>query len=98
MATSSRPAVRFAFAFILAGGYATWACSNTTKEQLQVADLAKTCSLKSDCKSPLVCVFQHCHSECKDTSDCLDKYGKDSGVYCVSAENGDGFPGAGGET
>jgi hypothetical protein len=47
--------------------------------------LAKGCALKSDCRDPLVCVFQLCHDECHKTSDCTDKYGDDSGARCVSS-------------
>jgi hypothetical protein len=61
-----------------------WACGDTSKEQLEAAGLAKGCALSSDCKSPLICVFQLCHDECADTADCLHTYGKDSGARCVS--------------
>jgi hypothetical protein len=88
-------AFHWAFAIVLSAGLSAWACSDTSKEQLQAAGLAKGCTLKSDCKSPLVCVFQLCHDECKDTSDCLDKYGKDSGARCVSGETGGGGEGGG---
>ena len=32
--------------------------------------LEETCSLNSDCESPLVCAFQRCHRECNTDKDC----------------------------
>ena len=83
-------AFHWAFAIVLSAGLSAWACGDTSKEALQAAGLAKGCTLKSDCKAPLVCVFQLCHDECKETSDCLDKYGKDSGARCVAGEADNG--------
>ncbi len=34
------------------------------------AGLAAQCSINSDCNSPLVCVFSHCHQACAETRDC----------------------------
>jgi len=86
MARAPRRAFYWAFTTILAAGMSVWACGDTSKEQLEAAGLAKGCSLSSDCKSPLVCVFQLCHDECADTSDCLRTYGQDSGARCVSKD------------
>src|SRR6478735_6739659 len=86
MARAPRRAFYWAFTTILAAGMSVWACGDTSKEQLEAAGLAKGCALSSDCKSPLVCVFQLCHDECADTSDCLRTYGADSGARCVSKD------------
>lgn len=43
------------------------------------AGLSATCSLNSDCNSPLVCVFSRCHNACVDSGDCP------SGERCVPA-------------
>jgi hypothetical protein len=45
-----------------------WACSSD--DELVPAGLAKPCSLNSDCRSPLVCVFRLCHAQCKEDRDC----------------------------
>ena len=34
------------------------------------AGLAENCSINSDCNSPLVCAFSHCHNACMVSSDC----------------------------
>lgn len=41
------------------------------------APLAASCSLNSDCNSPLVCVFARCHRACNDSGDCA------AGQRCV---------------
>src|SRR4051812_44154636 len=43
------------------------------------AQLAKGCTINSDCDSPLVCAFQTCHKQCDSSRDCQD------GALCVSA-------------
>ena len=98
MARAPRRAFYWAFTTILASGLSVWACSNTNKEQLQAAGLAKGCTLTSDCQSPLVCVFQLCHDECKTTEDCLHQYGQDSGARCVSSGEDSGEAGGGGKS
>src|SRR3954466_6575292 len=85
MPRDPRRAFGWASTLLLTTGLSVWACSDTTKEQLQAAGLAKGCALQSDCRDPLVCVFQLCHDECHKTSDCTDKYGDDSGARCVSS-------------
>ncbi len=44
--------------------------------------LSQSCSLNSDCDSPLVCVFSRCHQQCKTSEDCA------SGERCVASGNG----------
>lgn len=41
--------------------------------------LAASCALKSDCDSPLVCVFSRCHQQCNTSDDCS------AGERCVSS-------------
>ena len=44
--------------------------------------LAQSCSLNSDCNSPLACVFSRCHEACQVSSDCP------SGERCVHGGTG----------
>jgi len=44
--------------------------------------VASTCSINSDCNSPLACVFARCHSQCTQSRDCP------SGERCVSSTIG----------
>jgi hypothetical protein len=55
---------------VLAGGVATSSCKSG-------AGLANSCSINSDCDSPLVCAFGRCHDACTSTRDCA------SGERCV---------------
>lgn len=98
MTRAPRRAFYWAFSTVLVAGLSVWACSNTSKEQLEAAGLAKGCTLSSDCNNPLVCVFQLCHDECHTTEDCILAYGKDSGARCVSSGEDDGQGGAGGQS
>lgn len=43
------------------------ACSSDGTSKVQ---LAGTCSINSDCASPLVCAFSSCHNACRVTGDC----------------------------
>jgi hypothetical protein len=55
-------------AFLVAALWGSaWACSD---DELAPVGLAKPCSLNSDCKTPLVCVFRLCHAQCKEDRDC----------------------------
>jgi hypothetical protein len=97
MPRDARRAFHWATTLVFATGLSVWSCSNTNKEQLQASQLAKGCTLASDCRNPLVCVFQLCHDECATTNDCLVKYGANSGARCVSAgKDASGAAGGGG--
>jgi hypothetical protein len=58
------------------------ACSGSAKEKAEVAKLAETCSINSNCMSPLVCAFSHCHEQCAADRDC------DAKERCVKAVDG----------
>jgi hypothetical protein len=58
------------------------ACSGSSKEKQEVAKLADTCSINSNCESPLVCAFSHCHEQCAADRDCGAK------ERCVKAVDG----------
>jgi hypothetical protein len=45
-----------------------WACSSD--DELAPVGLARPCSLNSDCRTPLVCVFRLCHAQCEEDRDC----------------------------
>jgi hypothetical protein len=62
--SKTRPFATFVVAAVLGS---VWACSD---DELTPVGLAKPCSLNSDCRSPLVCVFRLCHSQCKEDRDC----------------------------
>ncbi len=96
MPRDPRRAFHWATTLVVATGLSVWSCSNTNKEQLQASELAKGCTLASDCRKPLTCVFQLCHDECATTADCIGKYGPDSGARCVSAGESSGAAGGGG--
>ncbi len=53
-------------------------CSSTA-EGLLAASIAESCRINSDCKTPLVCAFERCHVECKESRDCS------AGARCVPA-------------
>jgi hypothetical protein len=44
---------------------ATWSCKSSS-----AAGLAGSCSINSDCDSPLVCAFGRCHAACATSRDC----------------------------
>lgn len=54
-------------------------CSSTVQEQIELARLAQSCLVNSDCSDPLVCAFEACHAECESSRDC------DDGARCVAA-------------
>jgi len=47
------------------------------------AALSATCSINSDCNSPLVCAFARCHAQCIESRDCTTP-----GERCVSSGTG----------
>jgi hypothetical protein len=59
---------RFAALIVASLWAGAWACSSD--DVLAPVGLAKPCSLNSDCRSPLVCVFRLCHSQCQEDRDC----------------------------
>lgn len=59
----------------IAGGGAS--CSDDGEKR----QLAEGCSLNSECRPPLVCTFERCHSECASSVDCQD------GERCVQSES-----------
>jgi hypothetical protein len=44
-----------------------------------LARIGQSCSINSDCNSPLICAFQRCHNACKESRDCP------AGERCVPA-------------
>lgn len=54
-------------------------CSSTVQEESELARLAQSCLVNSDCTNPLVCAFEACHAECESSRDC------DDGARCVAA-------------
>jgi hypothetical protein len=56
-------------------------CSGSSKK----LDLGGHCVQNSDCNNPLACKFQACHTQCKESRDCLV-----AGEQCVAAEDGVG--------
>ena len=52
--------------------------------------LAQPCSSASDCRAPLICVFQLCHNACKEDRDCEGEarcvLGKDGNVCQLEKE------------
>jgi hypothetical protein len=48
---------------------ACWLATPSCKSA-NLAKITQDCSLNSDCNSPLVCVFQRCHSACRTSYDC----------------------------
>jgi hypothetical protein len=65
-----RTRVRRFSALVLAALWGSaWACSSD--DELVPVGLAKPCSLNSDCRSPLVCVFRLCHAQCEEDRDCV---------------------------
>jgi hypothetical protein len=64
-----RTHVRRFSALVLAALWAgAWACSSD--DELTPVGLARPCSLNSDCRTPLVCVFRLCHAQCEEDRDC----------------------------
>jgi hypothetical protein len=59
---------RFSALLLAALWTGAWACSSD--DELTPVGLAKPCSLNSDCRTPLVCVFRLCHSQCQEDRDC----------------------------
>lgn len=58
---------------LLAGWVATYlvgGCGDSTEERLAAAELAESCSINTDCRDPLVCVFERCHEACEADRDC----------------------------
>jgi hypothetical protein len=47
------------------GAAAVYSCKSSSQ-----GGLAATCSISSDCDSPLICAFGHCHAACAATIDC----------------------------
>jgi hypothetical protein len=66
------------------------ACGGSDKEKQEVAKLAENCSINSNCETPLVCAFAHCHEECAADRDCRKEErcvkGKDGHVCQLSAD------------
>jgi hypothetical protein len=58
---------RAAFAFLL--GLAA-ALATSCGGDAPTIDLGGGCTLASDCKSPLICAYQRCHSQCASDRDC----------------------------
>lgn len=58
---------------------AFWSCSSEEKRE---GARAVGCSLNSECNSPLKCIFQRCHGQCVETSDC------ETGERCVRLSDG----------
>lgn len=71
---------RFSALVLAALWAAAWACSSD--DELAPVGLAKPCSLNSDCRSPLVCVFRLCHAQCQEDRDC------DGEQRCVAGYDG----------
>jgi hypothetical protein len=59
--------------WLLIACFAGTACKSSDAEKAEVAKLAQGCSLNSNCESPLVCAFAHCHEECEADRDCPAK-------------------------
>jgi hypothetical protein len=55
-----------------------WGCGDSTDEQIRAAELAQSCTINSDCKGDLVCIFERCHIACEDDEDC------EADLRCVS--------------
>jgi hypothetical protein len=58
---------------LFAGWVATqlaWGCGDSTEERLTAAGLSESCSINTDCRDPLVCVFERCHEACEADRDC----------------------------
>ncbi len=60
----------------------TWAaaCGSDQADAIKRAGLADGCSINTDCKSPLVCAFRRCHTQCEDQRDC------DPAQLCIPAD------------
>jgi hypothetical protein len=71
-----------AYRFVLLASLLLAACGSSKKEQMDVAKLAEPCSINSNCDSPLVCVFSHCHEQCEADRDCAAK------ERCIKGVNG----------
>jgi hypothetical protein len=54
-------------------------CNSSADEDIALAQLAQSCLVNTDCKTPLVCAFESCHAECESSRDCTD------GARCVAA-------------
>ena len=68
----------FALVTIATGPAAVSSCSSSSG-----AGLSSTCSINSDCNSPLICAFTKCHAACHESRDCS------AGERCVvSGANG----------
>lgn len=57
------------------------ACSSDDPQRRRLAKLAGGCALNSDCEAPLVCAFELCHEQCRETRDCPD------GQRCVRTDD-----------
>lgn len=66
-----RPLVVLTIALLLAVSFS--ACG-TSRDATLAAELAASCSINSDCETPLVCVFATCHVQCQTTAaDCTPR-------------------------
>ena len=54
-----------------------FSCSES--DPLEASNLAKGCTVNSDCSGSLTCLFQRCHAACVASEDCP------SGQHCVQA-------------
>src|SRR5262245_48126274 len=62
--------MRLLFTVLLGcAGLSACSCSDDAAD-LKKAPLAEGCLINTDCKSPLVCAFRRCHSQCTDDRDC----------------------------
>jgi hypothetical protein len=61
-----------AYRFVLIASLLLAACGSS-KEIKEAAKLAESCSINSNCDSPLVCAFAHCHEQCEADRDCGNK-------------------------
>src|SRR5258708_11428227 len=69
-----RSKVAVAFALVVGWGLAAGMSSCSSNSG---AGLDQTCSINSDCNSPLVCAFGRCHAQCAKSLDCA------AGERCV---------------
>src|SRR5262249_41834628 len=70
---------RASLALIALGLFALVTCSSDEPPP-DLKAVAQGCIINTDCNSPLVCAFQRCHVECRDSSDC------DPGQRCVVSD------------
>ena len=77
----ARNSVRAVLCVALVLGIVSAAAASCSSNPAQVG-LAQSCSLNSDCNTPLVCVFSRCHDACHNSGDCP------TGERCVSGGAG----------